>query len=95
MLKAGIYEQLITSALQKKINELPVKEFYIAQTNLDKEEAAKVLAEYLIEIIKLALKEVRQEDNVLKQIELCNNIIQFVDEKVSLNSNKSLVSLEG
>ncbi|KAA5545792.1 DEAD/DEAH box helicase [Adhaeribacter rhizoryzae] len=95
MLKAGIYEQLVTSALQKKINELPVKEFYIAQTNLDKEEAAKVLAEYLIGIIQLALKVVRQEDNVLKQIELCNNIIQFVDEKVSLNSSENLVSLEG
>ncbi len=53
MLKVGIYEQLITSALQKKLNNLPFKEFYIAQAKLDKEEAAKILSEYLVGIIQL------------------------------------------
>jgi superfamily II DNA or RNA helicase len=94
MLKEGIYEQLITSTLKKKISQLPIEKFYIEQTNLDKEEAAKVLSEYLIALIHLALKEVK-EDGLQKQVELSNEIIRFVDEKVNLQASESLIALEG
>lgn len=95
MLREGIYEQLINSTLKEKIAQLPVDRFYIAQTAIDKEEAARVLAEYLISLIHLALKEVKQEDSLKKQIELTNEIIRFVDEKVNLKASDSLLALEG
>lgn len=94
MLKEGIYEQLITSSLKGKLEGLSLKKFFVAQTSIDKEEAAKILSNYLVNLIQLALKEIKGE-NISKQIDLCNDIIRFVDEKVSLNSSDSLISLEG
>lgn len=94
MLKEGIYEQLITSSLKGKLEGLSLEKFFVAQTSIDKEEAAKILSNYLVNLIQLALKEIKGE-NISKQIDLCNDIIRFVDEKVSLNSSDSLISLEG
>ena len=94
MLKEGIYEQLITSSLKKKIEGLSSEKFFIAQALIDKEEAAKILSDYLIRLIQLALKELKKED-IKKQVKFCNEIIQFVDEKLNLDANDSLIYFEG
>ena len=62
MLKEGIYEQLITASLKEKISAIPAGKFFIAQAQIDKEEAAKVLSDYLINLLQLALRELKKED---------------------------------
>ncbi|RDV16892.1 DUF3427 domain-containing protein [Pontibacter diazotrophicus] len=93
MLKEGIYEQLITSSLKNKIESLSSEKFFIAQAQIDKEEAAKILSEYLICLIQLALRELKKED-IKKQVKFCNEIIQFVDEKINLDASDSLIYFE-
>jgi superfamily II DNA or RNA helicase/HKD family nuclease len=95
MLKEGIYEQLINSFLQEKINQISVDKFYINQTSLGKEEAAKTLSNYLITLIQFALKEIKEDGSVQKQIVFCNEIIAFLDKKLNLDSSNSLIALEG
>ena len=94
MLKEGIYEQLITSSLKGKIESLSSEKFFIAQAQIDKEEAAKILSEYLINLIQLALRELKKED-IKEQVKFCNEIIQFVDERLNLDSSDSLIYFEG
>lgn len=94
MLKEGIYEQLITTALKDKIDALSAEKFFIAQVEIDKEEAAKILSEYLIDLIQLALRELKKYE-LRKQVQFCNEIIQFVDEKINLEANNSLIYHEG
>ncbi|PVY40237.1 DEAD/DEAH box helicase [Pontibacter virosus] len=94
MLKEGIYEQLITTALKDKIDTLSAEKFFIAQVEIDKEEAAKILSEYLIDLIQLALRELKKDD-LRKQVQFCNEIIQFVDEKINLEASNSLIYHEG
>ncbi|GAB3537044.1 DUF3427 domain-containing protein [Pontibacter brevis] len=94
MLKEGIYEQLITSSLKNKIKGLSSEKFFIAQAQIDKEEAAKILSDYLISLIQLALRELKKED-IKKQVKFCNDIIQFVDEKINLDASDSLIYFEG
>src|SRR5688572_16518717 len=95
MLKEGIYEQLITTSLKEKINQISVDRFYVNQTSIDKEEAAKVLSTYLIDLIQFALKEIKEENSIEKQIVFCNEIIAFIDKKLNFDSSESLIALEG
>lgn len=94
MLKEGIYEQLITSSLKNKIESLPSEKFFIAQAQIDKEEAAKILSEYMISLIQLALRELKKE-GLKEQVKFCNEIIQFVDERLNMDASDSLIYFEG
>lgn len=94
MLKEGIYEQLITTSLQEKIAGLSSEKFFVAQTPIDKEEAANILSKYLINLIQLALRELKG-DSIRRQVEFTNEVIRFMDEKVNFDSNDSLVTIEG
>ena len=94
MLKEGIYEQLITASLNEKINAIPAEKFFIAQAQIDKEEAARILSDYLIKLLQLALRELRKED-IRQQVRFCNEVIQFVDEKLNLEASDSLIYHEG
>ncbi|WP_299985676.1 DEAD/DEAH box helicase [uncultured Pontibacter sp.] len=94
MLKEGIYEQLITASLKDKINSIPSDKFFIAQAQIDKEEAASILSDYLINLLQLALRELKKE-NIQQQVKFCNEIIQFVDERLNLEASDSLIYHEG
>ncbi|SIQ89997.1 DEAD/DEAH box helicase [Pontibacter lucknowensis] len=94
MLKEGIYEQLITTALKDKIDALSTEKFFIAQAEIDKEEAAQILSEYMISLIQLALRELKKDD-LKRQVLFCNEIIQFIDEKINLEASDSLIYHEG
>lgn len=74
----GLYEQLINKLVLSKLNELDRSTFYVKESPIDKSEAARVLSQYLVEVIKMALNLITEENSVEKQIELSNKIISLL-----------------
>ena len=86
-MKNGIYEEIINNKILKEINN---DELLIGKEKLDPEEAKNILTQYIANITKTALKYVRDgisepQEYLLKQIELCNEIIQVLKEKLQDN----------
>lgn len=83
MTKLGLYEQLINKLIDSKLNELDKNEFHIKETKVDKSEASKVLSQYLIERIQLALSLISGDDSIEKQIEISNKIIRLLSTELN------------
>ncbi|MCK9398845.1 MAG: DUF3427 domain-containing protein [Bacteroidales bacterium] len=75
MTQQGLYEQLINKLISSKLNDLDRNTFYIKESAIDKNEASRVLSQYLVEVIRFALNLISGEDSIEKQIELSNKII--------------------
>lgn len=82
MLEKGLYEQLISNLISTKIEALDRNEFYIKENRIDKSEAAKILSQYLIDVIRVALNIISGEDSIEKQIELSNKIIKLLSNEL-------------
>ena len=85
LLKEGLYEQVINTEIKQYLNELENEKFIIDKSNIDKEEAKVVLSQYISKVIRKSLnyirdKEKSDEDNLLKQIEACNEIINILSK---------------
>ncbi|MBP3596207.1 MAG: DUF3427 domain-containing protein [Clostridia bacterium] len=83
-MKNGIYEEIINNKILKEINN---EEFLIGKEKLDSEEAKNILTQYIANITKTALKYIRDDikdsnEYLLKQIEICNDIIELLKEKL-------------
>jgi hypothetical protein len=52
----GVYETLISQAIEDKLKELPDSKYYIQKEGIDSAESYKMLAEYLTEIVSGILK---------------------------------------
>lgn len=86
-LKEGIYEQLITSLVRKKIQKNNNK-YFIKEIPIDPEKAVTILSLYILDLIQRVLRGYSGENKLNKQIELSNKIIQILlheikDEVVS------------
>ena len=83
-MKNGIYEEIINNRILKEINN---EELLIGKEKLDSEEAKNILTQYIATITKTALKYIRDDikdsnEYLLKQIEICNDIIELLKEKL-------------
>lgn len=58
MLKSGLYEQVINKEILEKINE-DIDRIKIT-SNIDKEEASKILSKYIEDVIEKALKNIKE-----------------------------------
>lgn len=84
-MEIGIYEQLISRLISSKLDSINKEKYFVKETEIDKKEAAVLISQYLIKVIHLALRLIGGEDNLEKQIELCNKIIQLI--KTELNDD--------
>ncbi len=50
----GIYEEIVTQLVSRKLNELEKNAYYIKETKIDREEAASILSQHLSKTIKYA-----------------------------------------
>jgi len=82
MSQEGLYEQLINKLVLSKLNDLDRNTFYIKETAIDKDEAARVLSQYLSNVIRVALNLISGEESVQKQIELSNKIIRLLQSEL-------------
>ncbi|WP_207535308.1 DEAD/DEAH box helicase [Desertivirga arenae] len=88
----GLYEQLINKLFYNKLQSLNEEEFFVKTTVLDKAEAARCLSQYLSEIIRFALTELKGDDRLLKQLTLSNKIIQvLIDELPGADISNNLL----
>ena len=85
-MKEGLYEQLINKLISSKLKDLEKDTFYIKETAIDKSEAARVLSQYLIEVIRYSLNLITGDDSVEKQIEISNKLISLL--KTELNDEE-------
>lgn len=82
-MQLGLYEQLINKIVFDQISKLNQDKFFIKQNNIDKAEAAKVIAQYLGNLIRHALSLITGDDSVERQIELANKIIKILQHELS------------
>lgn len=83
-MKNGIYEEIVNNKILKEISN---ENLLVGQEKIDAEEAKNILSQYISNITKNALKYIRddcKEENeyLTKQIEICNNIIELLKEKL-------------
>lgn len=83
-MKSGIYEEIVNSKILSEINN---DDLLVGKEKLDAEDAKNILTQYIANITRDALKYIRDDikdsnDYLLKQIEICNEIIELLKEKL-------------
>ena len=77
MLEPGLYEQVINNSLSSELSEIPDARKSVAP--MDKAEAAKVLAQYLADVVQKALENVVDNGGDLSsQVGLANQMIALI-----------------
>ncbi len=77
MLLPGLYEQVINTALNRELLEIPDARKSVAP--IDKAEASKVLAQYLADVVQKGLDNVLDNGgDISMQISLANNIVDLI-----------------
>lgn len=79
-MEVGLYEQLINKLISSKLNNLDRDTYYVKTTLIDKQEASKILANYLINVIQYGLSLVNGD--LEKQIEISNKIIRLLRDEI-------------
>ncbi len=83
MQQAGIYEQLITTLVE---NRLDRDKFYVGERQLSSEEASVWLSRFLSNIFKFAVESVPKGDHRLQQqIELSNQLLMWLKGQIQDN----------
>lgn len=78
----GLYEEVINKKIDKIIEENK-NEYDIDKEKIDKEEAAKIFSDYLTNVIKTGLNNIKddtkkKENSFQRQIKLINSIVQII-----------------
>ncbi|WP_394172905.1 DUF3427 domain-containing protein [Thalassotalea litorea] len=80
MKDTGLYEQLITQLVERKLNR---EKFYVGERALESGEAATRLSQFLTRIIEIAIDSVPNSDErVFEQIDLANKMINWLSQNI-------------
>lgn len=92
----GLYEQLINNIVQSNLDRLKPDKFHIKQTSIDKNEASRVISQYLANVVRLALSLISGEGSLEKQINLANKIILLLKDELQFEDfDDDIISLQG
>lgn len=90
----GVYETLISQAIEEKLKSFPENRYYIKKENIDSADSYKMLADYLSEVVSIILKEhFRSKDSketIAKQVDVINKVLYFIDKEwcdTGINTN--------
>jgi len=86
MHNVGIYEQLIDSIISNELDKINNNEFYYKTTKIEKNEAAKIISQYLIKIISFALNSITGENSIEEQIDLANRVVLLIKKEIKNNN---------
>ncbi|MEQ8169826.1 MAG: restriction endonuclease PLD domain-containing protein [Candidatus Eremiobacterota bacterium] len=81
LLKEGLYEQLINKCFAKEIEKIDVERFEARKEKVDVAESDLILSKYLQEVIQKSLKFFNSKEKFYNQVDLCNELIQFIISK--------------
>jgi superfamily II DNA or RNA helicase len=90
MLKAGLYETVLTESLNE---ELEQADYHQEIASIDKAEAAKIMAKHLAETIENKLKEIGDRQGLQEQIHFANEMMQILDGDAILEPGQQLMGL--
>ncbi|GEA31246.1 DEAD/DEAH box helicase [Clostridium diolis] len=87
-MKQGIYEQVINNEIITQLETLDINDLLMSKDKIDKEEAKVILSQYIEGVIRKSLnyirdKEKEDNDKLLKQIEVCNKIINILAKEAN------------
>lgn len=81
----GVYETLVSAAIEKKLSELPGDKYFVKKVDIDSAESCKMLSDYLSEVVCEILKNYFREQNPSKsisaQVEVVNRVLQFIESE--------------
>ena len=94
-MQTGLYEQLINKLIKSKRDGIDRSTYYVKSISIDKEEAAKILSRYLVDVIQYGLSLMPGDDKVEKQIDLSNKIIKLLrDETKEEDFDEDLIDAQ-
>lgn len=81
----GVYETLVSAAIERKLATLPVNQYLIKKVDIDSAESCKMFSDYLAEVVCEILKNHfrRQtpEKSISAQVEVVNRVLQFIESE--------------
>ena len=81
----GVYETLISQAIEEKLAGFPNAEFLIKKEDIDSADSYIRLADYLADVVSSILKEYfRDKDaktTISKQVDVVNRILKFIEDE--------------
>ena len=81
----GVYETLVSAAIERKLTELPADKYLIKKEDIDSAESCKMLSDYLAEVVCDILKKYFWEQNpsntISSQVEVVNRVLQFIESE--------------
>lgn len=95
-LQTGLYEQLITELLSRRLADLPSDHFYIQHQSINLIDATRHLTQHLAQLIQFALNEVPSNQRPFGQIDLANKIIRLLATEIgNIDLHEDLIATEG
>lgn len=83
----GVYETLISQAIQEKLEAFPEKLYLVKKEEIDSAESYKMLADYLAEVVAGILKSYFHEKDpkatIANQVNAVNRILKFIEDEWS------------
>ncbi|MBR6415847.1 MAG: DUF3427 domain-containing protein [Bacteroidales bacterium] len=81
----GVYETLISQAIEEKLSGFPSEQYYIKKEDIDSATSNKMLADYLASVVAGILKDDFSDKDKNKtisgQVEVINKILKFIEEE--------------
>ena len=86
----GVYETLITAAIEEKLSYLAAKDFFVKKEDIDSAESSKLLSQYLAGVVSRILKDyfISADGNtatVAGQVEVVNRVLNFIESEWALD----------
>ena len=94
-MQLGLYEQLINKMVLSQIENLNRENYFIKETRIDKAEAARILSQYLSDVIHYAFSIITGDNSIELQINLANKIIRLLQTELSIQDfDEDLIEIE-
>lgn len=81
----GVYETLVSAAIERKLTELPIDKYFVKKVEIDSAESCKMLSDYLAEVVCEILKRYFREQlpskSISSQVEVVNRVLQFIESE--------------
>lgn len=89
----GVYESLISQAIEEKLNELSDSLYYVKKEDIDSADSYKMLAGYLAEVVAGILKNhfsaKDRSVTISSQVEVVNRILKFIEDEWDVQKIKT------
>lgn len=97
----GVYETLISQAIEEKLNGYSNSDYFIKKVDIDSADSYKMLADYLAEVVANILKghfsSKDRKETISSQVEVIHRILRFIEDEwdtQQINTSPELLSEE-